>query len=329
MILPRTCGSARYLILIWALIALAAADDEAGRPHRAWSASAEDSPKALVKQIRALVLPASLHKLDTLVAGPGPTIALAAAWERLRRKTPAHTKRIITRSYTSDLDYWSSIPGPEKADLARFLGIVEARAQLPIPPAWEASVGSATYNPDRSIVFPTLQPMFPLGETVKHSMMESVPARREGNHWIVEAGGASFALPGKAPREPIHESARVNLNAGTAYVAVYGDEGTPYAVYAVARGKRRIIWSSKVWASGGYDKGQPWVERGGTGLSWQCVELEVVDNRLGVFGISFFGAYVEVFDARTGKNECRFSTSYFPADMVAETEAGVPPKAED
>ena len=142
--------------------------------------------------------------------------------------------------------------------------------------------------------------------------MESAGARREGDHWIVEVTGVSLALPGEAPGPPFHESARVEVKGGTAYVAVYDDEGTSYTISAVALGTRRIIWSAKVWASGGYRRGERWEERGSTGLSWQCVELQLIGNRLGVFGISGFGAYAEVFDARTGKNECRFSTSYFP-----------------
>jgi hypothetical protein len=329
MNLAEACGTVRPLILLWVLAALPPADDTGGLRRRAWWASVDHSPAALAKRIQALVLRSPLQKLNELVAGPDSTIALAAAWERVRQKIPADTKRKIAGPYTSGLGFWNSIPGPEKADLARFLGLVEGRTQLPIPRAWEASVGSAKYNPDRSVVFPTLQDMFPLCQTVMSSLMESVSPRREGDHWIVEAGGAPLALPGEDPGLPFRESARVEVKGDMAYVALYDDEGSPYAIYAAERGKRRIIWSSKVWASGGYDKGEPWVERGGTGLSWQCVEMQLVGDRLGVFGISFFGAYVEVFDARTGENECRFSTSYFPVKERPVPEAGDAPRAEE
>jgi hypothetical protein len=43
------------------------------------------------------------------------------------------------------------------------------------------------------------------------------------------------------------------------------------------------------------------------------VEIETAGDEVAVFGFTGPAAYIEVFDARTGRNLCRFNTAYFPA----------------
>ena len=97
-----------------------------------------------------------------------------------------------------------------------------------------------------------------------------------------------------------------------AYVALYTTSPGAYRLYALERGTSRIVWTSEVWAGGGYQLGSgSWGRSGG---QTHDVAVQAAGPRMGVFGISGFTAYVEVFDARTGKNVCRFSTSYFRTD---------------
>ena len=142
-------------------------------------------------------------------------------------------------------------------------------------------------------------------------MLESVRPSQEGDHWIVKARGVSLVLP-VGDRYAEVNSAQVELGGDTAYVALYEDSGFPYTVHAVTRRTNTIVWSSKVWASGEYLAGHGPGGFGMSGALQHIVEIELADHRLGLYGISALGIYVEVFDARTGKNECRFSTSYFP-----------------
>ena len=153
-----------------------------------------DSPEALAKSIQAQVIPASLQKLDALVAGPDTTIALAAAWERVRRTTPADTTASSRARVTTEAARFQAIPGPDSAVLARFLGFVEGRLRCAIPEYWAASVGSAKYSDSRDIWFAIGEPVSSAVAAIRKIKGRVVP-RREGDHWIVQEGGLSLTLP--------------------------------------------------------------------------------------------------------------------------------------
>jgi len=266
-------------------------------------AGGPDSPEALANRIQAQVIPASLQKLDELVAGPDTTIALAAAWERVRRTTPATTGP-FTGIYTTSPARFNASPGPMKADLARFVGLVRGRLRCPIPKAWKASVESAKYADERVIWFPTIEHFYPMKGLVLRSLGERLVPRRDSDHWIVKARGESLVLPASRFEGPV-AYATVRMQGDIAYVALYSSGPGTYTLCAVERSTSRIVWSSQVWT--GLFRGF-WSGPGDQSV----VEMQFADDSLAVFGFSHAVPYVEVFDARTGKNECRFSTSYFP-----------------
>ena len=89
-----------------------------------------------------------------------------------------------------------------------------------------------------------------------------------------------------------------------AYVALYSSDPTSYKFFALERTTGRIVWSSQVWAGlfPLFSSGPP---------SGQVVEIQPAGDKVAVFGLSW-GGYIEVFDARTGKSECRFVPAHFP-----------------
>jgi hypothetical protein len=187
---------------------------------------------------------------------------------------------------------------PDGQAISRFLGLVEGRIQVPIPKAWEATVKSAKGYGQRAIWF-----SYP--KRVERSSIEDWSLGRDGDQWIVKKDGQSIRVPVEVRLAPV-EKAAVHLAAETAYVALYHSwPPTPYRLLAVHPGNGKVIWSAKVWAAGGltdYD-----------GDGWHVAELRLVGETLAIFGVSDSAAYIELFDKKTGKNRCRFSTAYFDA----------------
>ena len=95
----------------------------------------------------------------------------------------------------------------------------------------------------------------------------------------------------------------VHLETEAAYIALYGWPPIPRKLFAIDRASKKVIWSSKAWANGGLMSYQ--------GQGWHFAEIRSAGETISLFGISEGGAYVEVFDKKSGENRCRFSTSYF------------------
>ena len=265
------------------------------------------SQAALAGIVRAVIRPASAKELETLVAGKDITVALDAGWERVVRGTPADTTDNFKGPFTTMEARFNAIPGPDRAALARFLGLVEGRLGLQIPKTWEASVEHAKYNNDRHIWFPTDERISPVREAVvKLRSEQNVRVRKEGDHWFETVDGEPLALATTGGY------AAVTASGQTAYVALCEDSPSSYKIYAQQRGGGRVIWSSEVWAEGCYMYGQ--LVGGRSGPDFQpVVEIEAAGDEVAVFGLTGPAAYIEVFDARTGRNVCRFDTAYFPA----------------
>jgi hypothetical protein len=299
-------GSVTFRVLLAAAsaFALAAAGDAVYRQGTEAPLSAARSPEELAKLVEARICAAPADSLDTLVASPDPALAVAAAWERVRRTTPADTTDNFKGPFTTMEARYRAIPGPDSAVLARFVGLVEGRLQLPVPAFWAASIECAKYNGQRTVWFPIGEPVSPmLTAALKTIKGRSVP-RRSGHDWIVDVGGLSEILPASG-EEVRSDLATEMLSGDKAYIALYNSyPALSYRLFAVSRRNGRIIWTSQVWAEGHGD-GYGW-----SGVGHHVVELEAAGDRLAVFGISGV-AYIEVFDIKTGKNLFRFGTSDF------------------
>ena len=245
-----------------------------------------NSPGELATRIDSLFSAATEHELDLLVAAPDCTVALASGWEGVRRTLPKERQQKIV--------------SPDREAISRFLELVGRRTRFPIPGIWEASVKNAkSYGRDNI--------WFPLPKTVEKSAGVAAPVvllRREGDQWIVKKGSQTVTLPAEDGRGPV-DKATVAMTDETVYVALHAWPPTPYKLYAIERSSGKIIWSSLVWADGGF--------MNYSGQGWHVVELRLAGDKLAVFGVSTGTAYIEVFDRRTGENQYRFGTSYFRA----------------
>jgi hypothetical protein len=221
--------------------------------------------------------------VDRLATAPDCIVALAAAWERVRRTVPTAKQRDPVT--------------PDAAAISRFLGLVEGRTQTDMPQAWEAAVKSAQGSCRARI-------WFSCPELALEALKRDRPWR-DGREWIVQKDQLSIRVPVADFLGPV-DNVAVHLETEAAYIGLYGWPPVPYRLFAVDRTSKKIIWSSKAWAAGGLMSYQ--------GQGWHLAEMRLVRGTLVAFGVSDGCAYIEVFDTKTGENRCRFSTTYFDFD---------------
>jgi hypothetical protein len=259
-----------------------------------------ETPEALAEAYCVLFRDATDEELRQLTAHPNSGLALAAGWERVRRTVPvARQKNIVC---------------PDKCVLCRFLGLVEGRVQVPVPRVWCTAVEAAKSYGCSSIQFPLLAlqhdveggyrvpgvncPVFPEGR---------VSVRREGDRLLLTLNSRTWSLLDKGYGRP--PPVRALLAKDRLFVAVYISAPAPFHLYALDSSSGDVIWSTKVWAEGGF------VDY--TGVGSHEVEMQVQGNCVVVFGVAGGAMYIETFDTSTGKNMWRFGTGYFRFDSGA------------
>jgi hypothetical protein len=265
----------------------AAADTSVQKREGAVSLSRVGSPRQLATHVDRLFSSSSIREVDRLIADQDCTVALAAGWERVRRTMPVVKQREPV--------------SPDAQAIARFLGLIEGRLQIPITLAWEATVKS-TRGYGRGAIW------FSCPKIVEKSMALHRPVRH-GDQWIVEKDGQTIKLAVEDRFGPV-DSAAVLPADKAVYVALYGSRPHPFRVLAVDRDKGNVIRSYEVWAAGGLVDYQ--------GRGWHHVEMHLTGETLTVFGISDGELYIEAFDRMTAKNRCRFGTAYFDASAPGE-----------
>lgn len=248
---------------------------------------AADDPEELAWSYHELFVKANEEQLRGLLSHTNDGVALAAGWEKVRRTIPKGDELADVK--------------PERTALSRFLGLVEGRLHMPLPPGWEAALQATSSNGRENIWFG--DPDEVGAKVVVHGDATEndrhADFRQEGHQCRVTVGDKTWLLPS----EDLVESMFVELAGATAFVALYCWPPASYTLYAIDRESGKVLWRSKVWAQGDLCT---W-----TGHGWHNVELRIRGNAMVVFGVECSVAYVEAFDARTGKNLCRFATSYF------------------
>jgi hypothetical protein len=124
---------------------------------------------------------------------------------------------------------------------------------------------------------------------------------------FLQVGEESVVLPDSIVDEIMHlgESDCVSalISANKYYLAIDGRKTGRYDLVCLKSGSGEILWRTQGWGS------PSWVSiRGKPGDHWMTVTRQ--GDRIVVFGVGGLGAHVEAFDAKTGSNIFRFSTSY-------------------
>jgi hypothetical protein len=131
-----------------------------------------DSPTQLSTSINRLLKGRRVSELDHFVSSPDGTIALAAAWERVRQTIPeANSGERVA---------------PNGEAVSRFFGLVEGRLQFTLPLSWETTVKSVKADAKKEFSFD-----YP--KRLERSQREQL--KRQGDLWIVEKNGQVLRVP--------------------------------------------------------------------------------------------------------------------------------------
>lgn len=266
-----------------------------GRPTdtnlRATNAKNEsEAPWEFAVRVSARVSGVSSQDLERLVVDPDCTIALSAGWRRVLMTVPEDDQSDQIR--------------PDEVAIHRFLGLVEGRVRVPIPPIWVAGVTSVIFNRaerpdwDDYLSFPTPKRLDEASYKPRADVGDA-SFRRANDRWLVTQGSEEWSLPAYDGVGPV-DYVRVHLCGGDAYVALYAWPPDGHMVHAIDRNSGEVMWSSKVWGSCGLLAYSGW--------GWHEVAFRSTSDKLVVFGLSSNIAYIEVFDKHTGADLWRFNT---------------------
>ena len=164
----------------------------------------------------------------------------------------------------------------EQGGPLRFLGLIEGRVRIAIPKLWEASIKSMKCHSRELLSFsvPEVGKSSATGEGISRIIRS---LHRESDRWVVSDGSHNYVLPADDRVGPV-DSAAVIVSGSTAYVALYGWPPIPYKLYAIDQRTSKSVWSSLIWAEGGFINYE--------GQGGHFVEIRIAADRLGLFGVS-------------------------------------------
>lgn len=289
--MPIMSAKLRYIGVILCCVSFAgvslAATSQTEADCAAALAKAKDSDE-YIKTLLHFIWKASADELDADVASTNDSIALAAAWERVSRATPVPKEDGPNTSIDA------------KA-AARFLGVVEGRFRVVIPTLWREAImhaGGGFYSPSR-VAFGFLSP-FDEAWRPPLDVPGSAKVTKEGETWEVSVDQHVWRLPRNNKDSP-PERAAVLIDGDVTYIALYDDIASEFPLFAITKDK--TVWQSRVW-------GNRWPGSYEGGHHDNRVQLVKSEGKVYLFGVEAISAYIEAFEAASGKNLCRFATSY-------------------
>lgn len=273
----------KWLSVLW----LAAASAFASCQQLLLPESAKESAEGISQFIRENIRKATSAELDKLADNPDMTIALAAGWERVLRTIPEKSG--------------DGLHAVDKKATTRFLKLVRKRVGVVIPKLWYRTVEKTMHNYDGSVWFLPGKGLDRGLDQLSLAVSRRWKLTKQNDQWKVSNGRESVLFPGSVA-DPQRSYASMALDKGWAYIAVPEDSLYQYKFYCTTLTDNTIKWSSHVWATGF------WGNRTGS-MPPPAVEIIVKDSKAIVFG-SGLVPYLEVFDAKTGANVCRFCPGY-------------------
>jgi len=246
------------------------------------------TPEEAAKGLTKLFKGADRKKLERLKLVKEDGVAIRAAWAEIAsggfpRKGKQPELGAIQRVDTNAA--------------ARFLGFVEGRLAVHIPRWWEEGVRDSFDGGDGRLFAgePTESdpPQLPAEKVIK--VEKGVSKLRWGSDTLVLPPDVLESL-----RQPRIVSACVTRD--TWLLVGCSIAQVSYPLICVDRRSGKTKWRSTVCGES--------VDAFTSGPSWHCVSVCCNGDRVFVFGLEGFTAYIEVFDANTGRNILRFASHY-------------------
>jgi len=210
-------------------------------------------------------------------------VALRAAWEKACLVDKQNTKK----------DDAANV-----AARSRFLGFVEGRLGIPLPPWWEEKVRGSSEPGDAPFHRVTFA-----GRRI--TMPESVTVEQQGEKVLLHIQNKTVVLPPEVSKYLKKENGPCGLSASMDRDVCFlafprpfnGVGGVCYPLVSLDPRKGKINWDAVVW-----DYGMP-----------RCLSINPIDEQVSIVEngdrVFVFGSLVniEAFDRKTGANEFRFA----------------------
>lgn len=244
-----------------------------------------DEPEDARRACELLWQTATAEDMPALLRHPHPNVSLRAAWRRA----------ILTADKARDSDRYF-VPSPEA--MHRFVGFMEGSLDVPLPEWWVTVILQTQSSDGSRFTFPPDSvPFYPPSES----------GIRGPEHILLERSDAdlSMTIDGITLPVPIASGELLDAVSGikvddVLFVATHSGFPRDYTLWSLDSGGAEL-WRSTVWAAN--------EDAYYTGRCHQFVELVESAGTLYVFGATSGCAYVEAFDAESGDNVFRFSTS--------------------
>jgi hypothetical protein len=229
-------------------------------------------------------------------------IALQAGWEAhlrpVRRDPPIRNR--------ADDVY-------DPAGLKTFVAFLKDRTKAPVPDWWADGLTEVDLFPGRHHAFAETSlkrggPKVRMA-TSGHVVPEMAAADERGQTLVYASGGWAVEIPKGTFDDRFFGGLFGVIGVERSVVAGYDPGGgSAYRLAGFRGAGGKPTWTAQVWATG---------RRFGNGNACHAVELAVDRDAVYVFGMESHGAYIEAFDAATGKVQFRFCTSYWSEQSEA------------
>ena len=221
-------------------------------------------------------------------------IALQAAWET-HLKPVKRKEKVDSRS---DDVY-------DPAELVQFVTFLKDRTKAPIPPWWSTGVTDVDLFPGEHHAFigPSKRGRDDPEKPKKGDEKKELQIKVRGDNLVCSLGGRSIEFPKDTFGESNFASFVGSIGEKRSVVASYpGISGFAYTLAGFEGKGGKPVWRADVWSAGRDFLG---------GEGYHRVEMTEKDGVVYLFGMESHGAYVEAFDASSGKVRFRFCTCYW------------------
>ena len=221
-------------------------------------------------------------------------LALQAGWEA--RLKPAKRKDAGLRSD----DMYDS------AELGKFLAFLKERTKAPVPDWWAKGIVDVDLFPGQHHAF--IGPREEAKAKARKAQAGGAVAEEQvvkvkGDNVVFSVGDRSVEFPKSTFEKALLPSYVGLFGEKRVIVAAYPSiSGFPYQVAGFAGGGGKAVWVADVWSAGRGFLG---------GAGYHFVDLREKNGVLYLFGMESHGAYLEAFDAATGRCKFRFCTCYW------------------
>jgi len=211
-----------------------------------------------------------------------------AAWEIVRR--------------TVDETQETEAVAPHSGSLNRFIGFVEGRLHTNLPAWWKKDMEEArVYN--RRFSFCRKLADWPecfMTESGYYAPQDT-SVNRVGDDWVVSVGTEACVLPHGLMKSPdLFEVITASISAERCYVAIHEASSMPYLIYCIDRKKKEISWKTDAWVNHQRSRRRY--------IGFPLLAIKEHKERVFLFGITHYQAYIQCYNRDDGTRIFRFST---------------------